>query len=284
MQIAAGAVRLFARRSRPAAPRDGQEDQVGDGRPARPLRLRRAGARRRPRRRPTRSSTCWRKFADYGFNKSHAAAYALIAYQTAWFKANYPVEFLAASMTLDKSQHRQARRIPRRGAAARHQGRAAVDQRLRRRLRRARTCRGRAGDRLCAERDQGRRRRPGGGAGRSARRRGRSPRSPIWRGASTRAPSTSRRSKASPPPAPSTNWSPTAPRLRRDRADAGRSPTAPPTSARPARAGCSAKPRPRRRSRPRAEPWSAAERLQARIRGGRLLPLRPSARRLRRRR
>ena len=43
------------------------------------------------------------KFADYGFNKSHAAAYALIAYQTAWCKANYPVEFLAASMTLDKS-------------------------------------------------------------------------------------------------------------------------------------------------------------------------------------
>ena len=43
------------------------------------------------------------KFADYGFNKSHAAAYALIAYQTGWFKANHPVEFLAASMTLDKS-------------------------------------------------------------------------------------------------------------------------------------------------------------------------------------
>ena len=43
------------------------------------------------------------KFADYGFNKSHAACYALIAYQTAWFKANHPVEFIAASMTLDKS-------------------------------------------------------------------------------------------------------------------------------------------------------------------------------------
>jgi DNA polymerase-3 subunit alpha len=43
------------------------------------------------------------KFADYGFNKSHAAAYALITYWTAWFKANHPVEFLAASMTLDKS-------------------------------------------------------------------------------------------------------------------------------------------------------------------------------------
>lgn len=42
------------------------------------------------------------KFAGYGFNKSHAAAYALIAYQTGWLKANYPVEFMAASMTLDK--------------------------------------------------------------------------------------------------------------------------------------------------------------------------------------
>jgi len=41
------------------------------------------------------------RFADYGFNKSHAAAYALVAYQTAFMKANYPVEFLAASMTLD---------------------------------------------------------------------------------------------------------------------------------------------------------------------------------------
>ena len=41
------------------------------------------------------------KFAGYGFNKSHAAAYALIAYQTAYLKANHPVEFLAGSMTLD---------------------------------------------------------------------------------------------------------------------------------------------------------------------------------------
>ncbi len=41
------------------------------------------------------------KFAGYGFNKSHAAAYAIVAYQTAWLKANYPVEFMAASMTLD---------------------------------------------------------------------------------------------------------------------------------------------------------------------------------------
>jgi DNA polymerase-3 subunit alpha len=41
------------------------------------------------------------RFADYGFNKSHAAAYALVSYQTAWLKANHPVAFLAASMSLD---------------------------------------------------------------------------------------------------------------------------------------------------------------------------------------
>ena len=39
------------------------------------------------------------KFASYGFNKSHAAAYALIAYQTAYLKANYPLEFMAALLT-----------------------------------------------------------------------------------------------------------------------------------------------------------------------------------------
>ncbi len=41
------------------------------------------------------------KFAGYGFNKSHAAAYALVAYQTAYMKANHPVEFMAATMSLD---------------------------------------------------------------------------------------------------------------------------------------------------------------------------------------
>jgi DNA polymerase III subunit alpha len=41
------------------------------------------------------------KFAEYGFNKSHSAPYALLTYQTAYMKANYPVEFLAATMTLD---------------------------------------------------------------------------------------------------------------------------------------------------------------------------------------
>lgn len=44
------------------------------------------------------------KFADYGFNKSHSAAYALISYQTAWLKANYPVELMAALLTIERNK------------------------------------------------------------------------------------------------------------------------------------------------------------------------------------
>ena len=44
------------------------------------------------------------KFAGYGFNKSHAAAYALLSYQTAWVKAHYPEDFYAASMSFDMAQ------------------------------------------------------------------------------------------------------------------------------------------------------------------------------------
>ena len=41
------------------------------------------------------------KFAEYGFNKSHSAAYALVAYQTAWLKRHYPAEFMAATLSSD---------------------------------------------------------------------------------------------------------------------------------------------------------------------------------------
>lgn len=44
------------------------------------------------------------KFADYGFNKSHAAAYALVSYQTAWMKANHPVAFIAGCMSLAREK------------------------------------------------------------------------------------------------------------------------------------------------------------------------------------
>jgi DNA polymerase-3 subunit alpha len=58
------------------------------------------------------------KFANYGFNKSHAATYALVSYQTAFLKAHYPHEFLAASMTLDMGNTDKLAEF--RGEAKRH--------------------------------------------------------------------------------------------------------------------------------------------------------------------
>jgi DNA polymerase-3 subunit alpha len=63
---------------------------------------------RRNRIEPKKAERIWElveKFAGYGFNKSHAACYALVAYQTAYLKANYPVEFMAALLTseMDKT-------------------------------------------------------------------------------------------------------------------------------------------------------------------------------------
>ena len=46
-------------------------------------------------------------FAEYGFNKSHAAAYAIIAYQTAFLKTYYPHEFFAASMSMELSNQKK---------------------------------------------------------------------------------------------------------------------------------------------------------------------------------
>ena len=114
---------------RPAAPRDGQEDPVGDGRPARDASSR--AARRTTRSRAAKANELFDlidKFAGYGFNKSHAAAYALLAYQTAWLKAHHRAEFYAASMSFDMAltdKLGDVRRghAPRRGRvpAARHQ-------------------------------------------------------------------------------------------------------------------------------------------------------------------
>ena len=39
------------------------------------------------------------KFAEYGFNKSHSAAYSVIAYQTAWLKTHYPAEFMSSNLS-----------------------------------------------------------------------------------------------------------------------------------------------------------------------------------------
>ena len=127
------------------------------------------------------------KFADYGFNKSHAAAYALIAYWTGWFKANHPAEFLAASMTLDKSNtdklaefRAEAQRLGIRVAPPSVNG-SDVDFDVRSAPTAAPTIV------YALQRHQGRRRSAGRGAGRGARQGGRSPRSPIWRAGSIRA-------------------------------------------------------------------------------------------------
>ncbi len=61
------------------------------------------------------------KFANYGFNKSHAAAYAVVSYQTAWLKANYPVEFMAGRDELRYPPDRQAGDLQTRGWQAWHQ-------------------------------------------------------------------------------------------------------------------------------------------------------------------
>ncbi len=52
-------------------------------------------------------------FAGYGFNKSHSTAYAFLAYQTAYLKANYPWHFAAALLTIEAAEHRQAGALPR---------------------------------------------------------------------------------------------------------------------------------------------------------------------------
>ena len=100
-QIAQRPGRLHAGRGRSPAPRHGQEDQGRDGRAARPLHRAARSSAASAGTWPTTIFDACAKFAEYGFNKSHSAPYALITYQTAYLKANYPVEFMAASLTLD---------------------------------------------------------------------------------------------------------------------------------------------------------------------------------------
>ena len=97
----AGAGRLHARRRRPAAPRDGQEEARGNGQAALDLRRRRRRRAACASGRPAHIFDLMEKFAGYGFNKSHSAAYALLSYQTAWLKAHYPAAFMAAVLSSD---------------------------------------------------------------------------------------------------------------------------------------------------------------------------------------
>ena len=93
-----GARRLLGRRGGGAAPRD--EPQAQPWRRSRPSAQRfvegALAKRRRRRRRPTGSTTSSSAFSGFGFPKSHAAAFALLAYQSAWLRRYYPAEFLCA--------------------------------------------------------------------------------------------------------------------------------------------------------------------------------------------
>ena len=122
------------------------------------------------------------RFAEYGFNKSHAAAYALVAYQTAYMKANYPVEFLAASMTLDMGNTDKLAEFR---AEAERLGIKVEPPSINRSGRRFRGRR--QHHLLCARGAEGRRRAGGGGDRRGARRAAISPISPISPPASIRA-------------------------------------------------------------------------------------------------
>ena len=96
MQIAKDAGRLLARRGRRPAQGHRQEERRAhghaQGRVPRGLRRRTASSARSPSTCGTRTSAR----ADYSFNKAHAACYALIAYRTAYLKANHPAEYMAA--------------------------------------------------------------------------------------------------------------------------------------------------------------------------------------------
>ena len=151
-------------RRRPAAPRDGQEDQVGDGRAARDFVEGCAAHNNITAAKANELFDLIDKFAGYGFNKSHAAAYALVAYQTAWLKAHHRAEFYAASMSFDmaltdklgifvEDMRRGGRRMP----AARHQRQPGRS--YRRGWQRS----------LCAGRAEGRWREGDGSAGRGTR-------------------------------------------------------------------------------------------------------------------
>ena len=107
------------------------------------------------------------KSADYSFNRSHAACYGLIAYRTAWLKANYPAEYMAALISIGHGHQGQGAVLRQPGGEHGHRDPAAGRQRVRPRVHG-----GRRQHPLRARRGEGRRlRRRGGDQARPRRRR-----------------------------------------------------------------------------------------------------------------
>ena len=124
----AGAGRLHPRPGRRAAQGHGQEGPEGHGEAARGVHGRRAAPRASTRRRPTKIFELMEYFAGYGFNKSHSTAYAFLAYQTAYLKANYPWHFAAALLTIEAQNTDKLAMYLAESARARHSGAAARHQ------------------------------------------------------------------------------------------------------------------------------------------------------------
>ena len=99
MQVANRLAGLLARRCRPAAPRHGEEEGRGDGASSASVSSRGAIERGHPQKKIEKIFDLMEQFAGYGFNKSHSAAYAYLAYITAYLKAHYPLEFMSALLT-----------------------------------------------------------------------------------------------------------------------------------------------------------------------------------------
>ena len=91
------------------------------------------GERLLRRARSRRCGTSCVPFSDYAFNKAHTAGYGLVSYWTAYLKANYPAEYMAALLTSVRDDKDKMRALPGRVPADGHQGAAAGRQRLRRR-------------------------------------------------------------------------------------------------------------------------------------------------------
>ena len=77
-------------------------------------------------------------FGRYGFNKSHSVAYSVVSYHTAWLKAHYPAEFMAALLSSSHRRHRQGGEVHQRGARDGHRGAAARRERVGLQVHRAR--------------------------------------------------------------------------------------------------------------------------------------------------
>ncbi len=117
MAIAQKLAGLLAREGRPIASRDGQEEEGDPRQGVRTLPGRYASRMGTPR---PPVNTLWEilvPFSDYAFNKAHTAGYGLVSFWTAYLKANFPAEYMAALLTASRTTNGQQRCLSQRMSA-----------------------------------------------------------------------------------------------------------------------------------------------------------------------